>query len=192
MNGKPSDSPAARDRALTEVAFTAAMERIAALEAELAEARGKRDSYEQQLLACRGDLGETTAVAIEHRNELAELLDAERDAHARTQAELTEARTSLAILRNAVHGHCTTEACTGERGCWCDDCIAERSQKDADGMLSPWQLPATEKARAGRAIAERVPLWRELESLCAGTLIRDDVQAIVRKLAALDENGGGQ
>jgi hypothetical protein len=171
-------------------------DRIAALEAELAEARGQRDSYEQQLLACRGDLGETTAVAIEHHNELAELLDAERDAHARTQAELTEARTSLAILRNAVHGHCTTEACTGERGCWCDDCIAERSQKYADGMLSPWQLPATEKARAGRAIAERVPLWRELERVDPMDRHAADCSCrrciALRKLAALDEKGGGQ
>lgn len=95
MNGKPGDSPTARERELAQVALTEAMDRIAKLEAELAEAR--RIADETSSLGAEKDRS-YYRVCQERQKALADL-DAERAAHARTQAERDEARTARDLNR---------------------------------------------------------------------------------------------
>jgi len=98
VNGKPGDSPTARERELAQVALTEAMDRIAKLEAELAEAR--RIADETSSLGAEKDRS-YYRVCQERQKALADL-DAERAAHARTQAEAATLRQRLQHLKPVV------------------------------------------------------------------------------------------
>jgi predicted nucleic acid-binding Zn-ribbon protein len=119
MNGKPGDNPTARERELTEVAFTEAMERIAKLEAEL-------DAKHAKLV------------------EVADKLQS-------TRAELDTARVEAAAMHNSIAD--TRDAFAESRSVW-----------QATTIVAVFDKILQQTSSAGRAIAERVPLWRELEA----------------------------
>ena len=130
MNGKPGDSPTARERELAQVALTEAMDRIAKLEAELAEAR--RIADETSSLGAEKDRS-YYRVCQERQKALADL-DAERAAHARTQAETAAMREALAQCAATIYA--STDSYTE---------MWRRKQIAADALL---------KTDAGRTLAE--------------------------------------
>jgi FtsZ-binding cell division protein ZapB len=141
-----------------------AADRIAALEAELAEAA-------QSIMDLQAELAE----AIEQRDIAraewqgadgkAEAMQAERNAAiAREQAALADAAALWSFVQ------------------WVR--MRDWTLNDLDRRAT--ELHDAGPKEVGRALAARVPLWRELESLCAGTVTRDDVQDIIERLAALD------
>jgi chromosome segregation ATPase len=178
-----------------------AWERYAALSKQLEEANTRQRAAESQIAALKVDL----AAMMKERDEANEQREWERqkrieaeDTRDAAHAELSQARAELSDLRVKYDA-----ACKGSRERL--DVIM-RTQAEAAAMRRALEMIMDNRAcashaceeiahtgldvDAGRALAERVPLWRELESLCSGTVVRDDVQAIVRKLAALDEKGG--
>jgi hypothetical protein len=175
-------------------ALAAAESKIAALKVDIAAMQKQRDEalVMQRVYkdASAGDFASLMQVC-DQRDEAEKARDA-------ALAELSQARAELSDLRVKYDA-----ACKGSRERL--DVIM-RTQAEAAAMRRALEMIMDNRAcashaceeiahtgldvDAGRALAERVPLWRELESLCSGTVVRDDVQAIVRKLAALDEKGG--
>ena len=61
---------------------------------------------------------------------------------------------ALAVLRNVIHEHCTTDACTGEPTCWCIDCEAMRK------VTNMWELPVIDNGKRVMAVAAAAVKWR--------------------------------
>jgi hypothetical protein len=218
-------------------------DRIAALEAELAEARMYKDDverFEEEVKAERAAHERTKANYAKALDRLADAegqLKIEREQHERTKSELAEARRDLheersrandygkAIERErAAHERTKSdnkhlrEIVNGAQTVAVNEAIAERdaAQAEAAAMRSAIigvieyqgidhdddgcpeddtcrceniaRVNAALKGTAGRALAARVPLWREVERRFKSLRPFDE---IVAKLAALDNKGGG-
>jgi len=167
--------------------------RIAALEAELAEAR-KRIA----------DMEAHDARWMSRHDDAQSALAFEKDAHARTQAEAAAKHNALVHAYEVLR--CPTVRPSGHSGDeGSSNCDEDCAKCAVEGAIAHADEALDDASVGRRALAERVPLWRELERIvrlgetscghdhyqgatpglpdCDGCIAVD----VLRKLAALDE-----
>lgn len=150
-------------------------DRLAELESDRDSLRAELNRYKSAAPVVNSVVGEqnTTIEALR-----AELLAANANTAAR-KVDYIQVRGHLAVLRKVVHNDNVTNQCTGDAGCWCDDCNAERKEE------SGWELPAVVKATAQ---------WRAMGLARAAltdvrTAFGAEVQYVDEALAALAAAG---
>jgi hypothetical protein len=162
-------------------------DRIAQLEAELAEARKATADAMERL--GRVEQRERAGIAAHERTKVAkrQLRKQVEDITSEALKMRRERDAAIAREQAAQADAAAMRACLGAALRWAEQDVNHAVAYDTALAEMRHGLSST----AGRALAARVPLWRELET-ATRACDAGSIAAALRKLAALGEKGGGR